>query len=119
MKIIEKTKSTPKIIIDEKKLSIEGESSPENSLEFYKPVFDWLEEKKGTKDSIEIKLFFDYFNTSTSKCIIDILDIINNLKKDNKEIKFIWAYREYDEDMLESIKEFLENSEFVFEIEKV
>lgn len=119
MKIIEKTKNTPKITIDEQILEIEGESAPENSLEFYKPVFDWLNENIKEKKDIEIRFFFHYFNTSTSKCLIDILDIINDFYKKDGKIDFIWKYHEYDEDMLETIKEFLETIEFPSRIEKI
>lgn len=118
MKIIEKTKNTPKIIIHEQTLEIDGESAPENSLEFYKPVFDWLNQNIKEKKEINIKFCFDYFNTSTSKCLIDILDTINNFHKNGGKINFVWAYHEYDEDMLETIKEFLETVDFPSKIEK-
>lgn len=119
MKIIEKTKNTPKIIIHEQTLEIEGESSPENSIEFYKPVFDWLNENIKNKKEINVKFFFDYFNTSTSKCLIDILDIINNYYKNDGKVNFVWQYHDYDEDMLETIKEFLETVNFTSKVQKI
>ena len=43
--IIEATKYTPKILFDAKNhlLEITGETYPENTAEFYAPVFKWLE----------------------------------------------------------------------------
>ena len=42
---IEPSVKTPKISFDDGSgaLEIEGRSIPENSTEFYKPVFEWLE----------------------------------------------------------------------------
>lgn len=85
-------------------LEIKGKSIPENSLEFYKPVFDWLDKYKASPaDSTEIRVQLEYFNTSSSKCLLDIfrkLEPLHQIKPNG--IKVCWYYEEDDEDMMEA-----------------
>ena len=71
---IEGTSKTPTITSDsdEGLLEIIGRSNPENSVEFYKPLMDWVDEyvqAPGPKTTVNIKL--EHFNTSSSKMILD------------------------------------------------
>ncbi|MEM7298694.1 MAG: SiaC family regulatory phosphoprotein, partial [Bacteroidota bacterium] len=43
-----------------------------------------------------------YFNTSSSKCIYDILKEIKFLKERGKNVRVRWYYEQYDEDMMEA-----------------
>lgn len=88
-------------------LLISGRSIPENSVEFYEPVIAWLDEYKssdGTALSIDIKL--EYFNTSSSKCILDLFKKLEELREAQKEIAIKWYYEEDDEDMEEAGQDF-------------
>ncbi len=102
---IEGTGKTPVILFEPEKglLEIKGRSIPENSTEFYKPLVDMLKKDPGTLSTpFTINFQLEYFNTSSSKCILDILKILANLKKEGKEVLINWHYDEDDEDMLES-----------------
>jgi hypothetical protein len=85
-------------------LEIKGRSIPENAIDFFKPLIDWLDEyAKDPNDLTQANIQLEYFNTSSSKCILDIfkkLEIIN--KMDGKEVVINWYYEEDDEDMLEA-----------------
>lgn len=99
---IEGTPKTPTVnfITDEGLLEIKGRSIPENSIEFYKPLIDWIESYAQTpKDSTNINIQLEYFNTSSSKCI---LDLFKKLEAINQNITINWYYEEDDEDMLEA-----------------
>lgn len=88
-------------------LLISGRSIPENSVEFYEPVISWLDEYKtssGNELAIDIKL--EYFNTSSSKCILDLFKKLEELKDASKEINIKWYYEEDDEDMEEAGQDF-------------
>lgn len=88
-------------------LLISGRSIPENSVEFYEPVIAWLDEYKtsnGSSLNIDIKL--EYFNTSSSKCILDLFKKLEELKEVRKEIAIKWYYEEDDEDMEEAGQDF-------------
>lgn len=82
-------------------LLLKGRSIPENSIEFYKPILDWIEEYgKSPKDKTVLNVQLEYFNTSSSKCILDVFKKLETLTDTNIEIN--WYYEEDDEDMLEA-----------------
>jgi hypothetical protein len=102
---IEGTPKTPTITFDTGKgfLEIKGRSIPENSIEFYKPVVDWLEKymlKPQTSTNVKIQL--EYFNTSSSKCILDVFKKLEAINKAGSDVIINWYYEEDDEDMLEA-----------------
>lgn len=99
---IDGTPKTPTVVFDAAKglLEIKGRSIPENSIEFYKPLMDWIEMyAKGAKSNTTVNVQLEYFNTSSSKCI---LDLFKKLEAINNEIVVNWYYEEDDEDMLEA-----------------
>jgi len=103
---IDATPKTPRVYFDaaDGHIEIRGRSIPENSIEFYKPLLDWLEEYGNDpqpKTKAEIQL--EYFNTSSSKCILDVFKALEDIHKKGKtELKIHWYYEEDDEDMFEA-----------------
>ena len=104
--IISGTNKTPaiKLTASTGTIEISGRSIPENSIEFYQPMFTWLE--KYSMDPIaktEAKIILEYFNTSSSKCILDVLRKLEQLNRSGKsEVVVLWYYEEDDEDMMEA-----------------
>ena len=99
---IQGTPKTPTVnfISSEGLLEIKGRSIPENSIEFYKPLIDWIESyAQQPNDASNVNIQLEYFNTSSSKCI---LDLFKKLEAINKTITINWYYEEDDEDMLEA-----------------
>ena len=102
---IEGTPKTPTVHLDPNTgvISIKGRSIPENSIEFYKPVVDWLDQYgQEPKELTTVNIQLEYFNTSSSKCILDVFKKLESLKKDRNEVVINWYYEEDDEDMLEA-----------------
>ncbi|MAC94693.1 MAG: nuclear pore complex subunit [Flavobacteriales bacterium] len=102
---IEGTPKTPTIKFDPEtgKLLIQGRSIPENSIEFYKPLVDLLDEYNDTpKESTKVDIVLEYFNTSSSKCILDVFKKLEKIKSNGSEVIINWHYEEDDEDMLEA-----------------
>lgn len=102
---IEGTPKTPTIRFDATAgvFEIKGRSIPENSVEFYKPLVDWLDSYKESplpKTVVNIRL--EYFNTSSSKCILDVFKKLETIHKAKNEVEVNWYYEEDDEDMLEA-----------------
>jgi hypothetical protein len=85
-------------------VELKGKSIPENSTEFYKPVFDWLDEYANSPSaSTKVLVQLEYFNTSSSKCILDIFRKLENIHKSGKSnVSIAWLYDADDEDMLET-----------------
>ena len=102
---IEGTPKTPTVLFDASKgiIEIKGRSIPENSYEFYKPLVEWLEEyAKESKPQSQVNIQLEYFNTSSSKCILDIFKKLEVIQKANSGVTINWFYDEDDEDMLEA-----------------
>jgi hypothetical protein len=103
---IEGTPKTPTIKFDSEKgfLEIKGRSIPENSIEFYKPLVDWLDKYSASpKGSTNVNIALEYFNTSSSKCILDVFKKLESIQKSgNSQITINWYYESDDEDMLEA-----------------
>jgi len=102
---IEGSPKTPTINFDTDKgfLEIKGRSIPENSIEFYKPLVDSLE-KYATKPqaATNVNIQLEYFNTSSSKCILDVFKKLEAIHKGGSAVTINWHYEEDDEDMLEA-----------------
>lgn len=100
---IQPTRNTPAVLLDPNRgvFKIFGRSSPENSIQFYDPIKDVIANNiSGDKFDVRIKM--EYFNTSSSKCIYDLLKEIKALSDKGKEVIVRWYYEEDDEDMLEA-----------------
>lgn len=111
---LEGTEDTPKIILDKNNgiFEISGRSLPEDSAEFFQPVLDWLDEyKEAANPATEFVFKLEYFNTASSKLILDVL---SNLE-DIENTTIIWYFHEDDEDMEEAGEEFSELVELPFE----
>jgi hypothetical protein len=98
------TGKTPAILFDTQTgmFSITGRSLTENSYDFYNPLLEVIKEYKKqpqVETTINIQLF--YFNTSSSKSILDILLEFESLKA-NSNIVINWHYEKEDQDMLEA-----------------
>ncbi|WP_026475499.1 DUF1987 domain-containing protein [Alkaliflexus imshenetskii] len=103
--IREGSPKTPYVRLDGEKglIEIKGRSIPENSVEFYKPLIDWLD-KYGTTplESTDVNVQLEYFNTSSSKCILDIFKKLELIYKKGSKVQINWYYEEDDEDMFEA-----------------
>ncbi|MEO9964505.1 MAG: DUF1987 domain-containing protein [Reichenbachiella sp.] len=103
--IIRPTRITPLIYFDPNRglLELRGKSSPENSIQFYSQLISDLEEfARNSKQNLIANFKFEYFNTSSSKCLFDIFRKMNAVKENGFELSINWYYEEDDEDMLEA-----------------
>lgn len=99
---IEKTIKTPNIQFDYEKgeLLIEGISIPENTLEFYKEVLDWVSAyQSAPQTETKLILKLEYFNTSTSVVLLNIFKLFGQIQ--NSDLKILWYYEEDDVEMEE------------------
>jgi hypothetical protein len=103
---IEPTHKTPKVYFDpaEGSFEISGRSIPEDSVSFYKPLLDWLDAyAKSPAPKTPFKFELEYFNTSSSKNILELLKKLEAIHQaSNSEVTIFWYYDEDDEDMEET-----------------
>lgn len=109
--ILEKSKTTPSIDFNFSTgdLLISGESYPENASAFYEKIITWIKNYAALSKPIRLNCKFVYFNTSTSKAILDIIELLENYYKQGGKAELNWYYEEGDEDIYESGAEFTEN----------
>lgn len=110
--VIEATESTPLIDFQWETgiLEIRGESYPENSLEFYRPVIDWLTKYLEEPDAaLTLNVTLSYLNTSSIKCLVDILDKLEEVHLQGREIIVNWYYDEDNDRALDVAEEFKED----------
>jgi hypothetical protein len=103
--IREGTPKTPSIRFDAEQgiVEMKGRSIPENSTEFFKPLVEWLDKYASNPAKITIvNIHLEYFNTSSSKCILDIFKKLETIHKARHDVIVNWYYEEDDEDMLEA-----------------
>jgi hypothetical protein len=108
------TEDTPTILLDKKNgiFEISGRSLPEDSAEFYKPVVEWINTyATQSNPTTEFSFKLEYFNTASSKLILDVLSALEEIKG----ISVTWYFHDDDEDMEEAGQEFSELVEIPFE----
>lgn len=102
---IEPTHKTPKVYFDPKTdhFELSGRSIPEDSVGFYKKILDWIDQYgQAPNAKTEVKFELEYFNTSSSKNILELLKKLEKIYQDGNDLKIIWYYDEDDEDMQET-----------------
>ncbi|MCK4662916.1 MAG: DUF1987 domain-containing protein [Bacteroidales bacterium] len=108
---IEGTEDTPLIILDNinNVFRIIGTSTPENVIEFYAPVVDWINKIENTlSGELICEFYFKYLSSSSHKIIYDILNKLEILAKKGHEITILWKFLIIDEDMQEVGEDFSE-----------
>ena len=111
---LEGTEDTPKILLDKNNgiYEISGRSLPEDSAEFYEPVLQWIDTySENPNPSTDFVFKLEYFNTASSKLILDVLSKLEEIPG----IKISWYFHEDDEDMEEAGEEFSELVDIEFE----
>lgn len=112
------TKSTHEIFYSEENqtLSLIGESYPENTFAFFAPVFDWLHENLPIMKRFHLHVNISYMNSSSTKCILDILDLLAKSHEAGSDVSVSWYYDRENERALDIAEEFEEDAEVPFEI---
>ena len=115
---IKGSEDTPNVVLDaaENLMEISGRSLPEDVSSFYGPILNWLADyvkNPNPKTVFNFKLV--YFNTASSKLILDILMKLEDLTKKGNEVLVRWHYPSDDEDMQEAGNEYADIVEVPFE----
>lgn len=107
--IIKEDEGIPRIVLDKDKgvFEISGNSLPEDMISLYSPVFKWIDEyKKQPNPETRLVVKLNYFNSSSSKAILDIIISLADLTLQNVKVEVEWHYMELDDDNLSTGKEF-------------
>lgn len=115
---IKGTDDTPSVILDKDNeiFEISGRSLPEDVTSFYEPILNWLDEYAENPNSKTVFSFkLVYFNTASSKLLLDILMKLEEMYENGNDILIKWYYPEDDEDMEEAGEEYADIVDIPFE----
>ena len=116
---IDGTEDSPQVILntEDNILELSGRSLPEDVNTFYEPVLSWIEEY--AKNPLENTVFnfkLTYFNTASSKVILDILTQFEEMIEEGHQVLVRWHFPDEDEDMQEAGEEYADMVDVPFEM---
>ncbi|HDP55529.1 MAG TPA: DUF1987 domain-containing protein [Bacteroidetes bacterium] len=115
--VIEPTNETPKVILDKENniFKFSGNSLPEDVATFFSPIISWFDEyAKMPNETTKIIFNLEYYNTSSSKMILKLLEKFRDIHRRGYNIEVHWHYMEDDEDMIEAGEDYSENIKIPF-----
>jgi hypothetical protein len=113
---------TPDILLDgdSGQIKLTGRSIPENSIEFFDPIYLWIDtycESPCSETVLDVRL--EYFNTSSSKCLLDIFKKFEKINGNRSHVRVNWYFERYDEDMAEAGEDYQAIVDLPFDIIEV
>lgn len=97
---IEKTDKTPYISLKDGVLQIYGRSIAEDPGKFYAPVMNWISEYGANPTSnTQINIRIEYSDTGSSKALLDVLKLLDEIYLKDSNMLVNWYYEEGDDDM--------------------
>jgi hypothetical protein len=115
---LQDTPETPAIHLDKNKgeIKFSGRSMPEDARSFYAPIKEWIKNySKNPVEGTHIVFVFEYFNTASSKMIMEVIETIKGITKKDPDLYAEWHYLEDDDDMLEAGEDYEEITGLKFE----
>lgn len=109
---IEATKRTPYILFNKStgEMQITGKSLPEYSYAFYGNLLDEADTYlANANEKTIIKVNLEYFNTVSSKIILQLILKFERLLTEGKKVEVEWFYNQ-DDDMLLDVGEIYKSS---------
>ena len=107
---IEATKSSPFVLIDpvSHQIKITGESYPENAAKFFGPILSYVNEYVNSTEAkiITVDIHLSYFNSISSKALLNLFEILDQAASENKQIEVNWCYHPENETIFEAGEEF-------------
>ena len=105
---------TPAVMLDATsgKCSITGESFLEEPYVFYQHIANWFKRyAQASKHPLEVDFKLSYFNTSSSRAILELIRELKTLTQSGNEITVNWHYPDPDHDeMRMEGEDFMEES---------
>lgn len=107
--LISEKKFLPSINLDKEKniFKIKGKSIPEDSGEFYRVVFEWIDEYfKSPNPETILEFDLEYYNSSSARDIANIIKKLDKQYLNDYKASVIWYYNTDDEIMKENGEDF-------------
>ncbi len=90
---------------------IVGESYLEETKDFYAKLVKWLQDYMfQVKGDITLSVKLTYFNTSTSRCLLDIFRMLKSYQLQKHNVTVNWYVRKEEDFTVEEVEDFIANS---------
>ncbi|HQH41575.1 MAG TPA: DUF1987 domain-containing protein [Bacteroidales bacterium] len=90
---------------DSAECRILGESYMEDARKFYHPVVEWIRELLESVGKIRLSVRLIYFNTSTSRTLLQLLKMLALYQQKGSDVQIEWAYPADDPDLKNDIED--------------
>jgi hypothetical protein len=115
---IEGSSETPEVILkkNDGEIKFRGRSMPEDAKGFYNPIIEWIEQySECPAPGTHVVFSYEYFNTASSKMIMEVLEAVKKIGNKDKQLKTEWHYFIDDEDILEAGEDYEEMTGISFD----
>ena len=89
---------------------LKGESYLENTFEFYEKLEEWMKEFFKSKKALTLNIGLTYFNTASSKSILDLLNLVKGYEIEGGKVSVNWYLEKWDDDMKQEVEDFIDDS---------
>ena len=116
------TEDEPEIILDKEKniFQFTGSSMPEDPGKVFSPVLDWIKSyMQDPNPSTVIEFKMDYFNSSTARFFVEILEKFEEMYDNGSAVKIIWFHFLDDVVILERGEDIEAVVDIPFEFKKI
>lgn len=116
--LLRETEDTPNVKLDSAKGTIffEGKCFPENADDFFMPLLRWVRGYTQEKEIKEVVFKLEYFNTASSKKILELFLMFQQLMQRGQRFNVVWYFKEDDEDIRDSGRKFSSLTKIPIEI---
>lgn len=98
---------------------LRGESYMEETYKFYLPLLNWLKDyTTHIENKVELNVKLIYLNTTSTKCILDMLEILKTFENKGGKVKVNWFYDKNDPDMVDEVEDFEAESGIKIELQE-
>ena len=116
------TEDEPEIILDKEKniFQFTGSSMPEDPGKVFSPVLDWIKSyMQDPNPSTVVEFKMDYFNSSTARFFVEILEKFEEMYDNGSAVKIIWFHFLDDVVILERGEDIEAVVDIPFEFKKI
>lgn len=90
---------------------ISGESYLEDTDEFYNTIIKWIEQYvQEVKNAITFNFRLTYFNTSSSRGILDVLRALKGYEDNGGSVTINWYYPDDDDSIAEEAEDYMKST---------
>lgn len=98
--LFEQSERSPQVTYDGSELVIKGRSFMDDAVDFYRNL---IANVSGLDfSSLEVVVNLDYFNTSSSKCLLELFRSFEKMVRAGRSVKIFWYYAESCPDLEEA-----------------